>query len=65
MSGGRQMGSLSARYARLSRLFGSSELAAGFSLRFNLLLPRGSGTAAVRVRGYPGWTAGGPIGTDW
>jgi hypothetical protein len=65
MSGGRQMGSLSARYARLSRLFGSSELAAGFSLRFNLLLlPRGSGTA-VEVRGYPGWTVGGRIGTDW
>jgi hypothetical protein len=62
MSGGRQMGSLSARYARLSRLFGSSELAAGFSLRFNLL-PRESGTA-TRVRGYPGWTAGGRIGTD-
>jgi hypothetical protein len=64
MSVGRQMGSLSARYVRLSRSFGSLGLAAGFSLRFNLL-PRESGTTAVGVRGYPGWTAGGRIGTDW
>jgi hypothetical protein len=30
MSEGRQMGSLSVRYVRLSRLFGSLGLAAGF-----------------------------------